>query len=178
MQENRMNSIIFITGGERSGKSSYAQQLALQRSDHPVYLATARLWEGDFQERVKRHQEDRDMRWKTVEEEKYISQLALQGETVVMDCVTLWLTNFFVDLKNDTLSCLQLCRKEIDQMLIQETSWIIISNEIGMGVHAMTEAGRKFTELQGWMNQYIAAVADQVIFMVSGIPVVIKSIKQ
>lgn len=167
--------IIFITGGARSGKSRYAQQLALQLSDCPVYVATARKWDDDFQQRIRRHQSERDERWTSVEEEKYISRLALEGKVVVIDCVTLWLTNFFVDTKNDIDASLDACKKEIDAISNQDAVFIIISNEIGMGVHADSEIGRKFTDLQGWMNQYIAGKAGKVILMVSGIPVTIKN---
>jgi adenosylcobinamide kinase/adenosylcobinamide-phosphate guanylyltransferase len=167
--------IIFITGGARSGKSRYAQELALQLSNNPVYVATARKWDEDFKERIKRHQGDRDERWTSVEEEKYISSLDLAGKAVVVDCVTLWLTNFFVDTKNDIAASLDACKKEIDALSRQSTTYIIISNEIGMGMHADTEIGRKFTDLQGWMNQYIAGKAGTVVFMVSGIPVTIKN---
>ena len=166
--------ITFITGGARSGKSRYAQELALGLSPNPVYVATARNWNGDFGERIRRHKSERDERWKSIEEEKYISRLPLVGKVVVIDCVTLWLTNFFIDTGNDIEACLEACKKEIDELSRLEAVLIIISNEIGMGVHAETEAGRKFTDLQGWMNQYIAEKAGKVILMVSGIPVTIK----
>jgi adenosylcobinamide kinase/adenosylcobinamide-phosphate guanylyltransferase len=175
MPGGKHKSVIFITGGERSGKSRYAQDLAFQFTGNPIYLATARQWGGDFKSRIIRHQQDRDKRWRTLEEEKNIGRFTFRGETVVIDCITLWLTNFFVDLKNDIEACLEQCKKEIDQIIVQDANWIIVSNEIGMGLHANTEVGRKFTELQGWMNQYIAERADKVIFMVSGIPLVIKN---
>lgn len=167
-------SLIFVTGGARSGKSRYAQELALQLSDAPVYVATARHWDDDFEKRIQRHRNDRDERWTSVEEEKYISRLNLSGKVVVVDCVTLWLTNFFVDSKQDIDACLDACKREIDALKTRNTTYIIISNELGMGMHADTETGRKFTDLQGWMNQYIAAKADKVVFMVSGIPLIIK----
>ena len=168
--------IIMITGGARSGKSSYALQLALQLSNNPVYVATARRWDNDFEKRIRRHQQERDDRWTSVEEEKYISHLGLENKTVVIDCVTLWLTNFFVDHKNDIDACLQECKKEIDTLKEKPGQFIIITNELGMGVHAESEVGRKFTDLQGWMNQYIAGKASKVIFMVSGIPLTIKEV--
>lgn len=167
-------SLIFVTGGARSGKSRYAQELALQLSDAPVYVATARHWDDDFEKRIQRHRNDRDERWTSVEEEKYISRLNLAAKVVVVDCVTLWLTNFFVDSKQDIDACLDACKREIDALNTRNTTYIIISNELGMGMHADTETGRKFTDLQGWMNQYIAAKADKVVFMVSGIPLIIK----
>ncbi|WP_276480450.1 bifunctional adenosylcobinamide kinase/adenosylcobinamide-phosphate guanylyltransferase [Paraflavitalea pollutisoli] len=166
--------IIFVTGGARSGKSRYAQELALQLSPTPTYIATARKWDPEFQQRIDRHQADRDERWTSIEAEKQISQLPLTGKVAVIDCVTLWLTNFFVDHQYDIEACLADCKQEIENLLQQAGTFIIISNEIGMGVHAETEIGRKFTDLQGWMNQFIAARAHQVVFMVSGIPMVIK----
>lgn len=169
------NRLIFITGGARSGKSRYAQQLALQLSNNPVYLATARHWDDDFEKRIQRHQAERDERWTSIEEEKKISGLPLTGKVVVVDCVTLWLTNFFTDNKYDIDASLLQGKQEIDNLNTTENTYIIISNELGMGMHAETEIGRKFTDLQGWMNQYIAQKADKVIFMVSGIPMIIKS---
>jgi adenosylcobinamide kinase/adenosylcobinamide-phosphate guanylyltransferase len=169
-----MKKLVFITGGARSGKSRYAQELALHHSDQPVYVATARIWDEDFRQRVDRHRADRDARWTSMEEEKQLSKLSLQGRTVVIDCVTLWITNFFSDLRYDIDACLASCKAEIDALLEQDAHLIVISNEIGMGLHPHTESGRKFTDLQGWVNQYLAAWANEVIFMISGLPLVIK----
>jgi adenosylcobinamide kinase/adenosylcobinamide-phosphate guanylyltransferase len=168
------DGLIFITGGARSGKSRYAQELALQLSLHPVYVATARQWDEEFSERVRRHRLERDERWISIEEEKYLSRLELTGKVAVIDCITLWLTNFFIDTGNDAEATLEAGKNEIEELGGQQATLIIISNEIGMGVHAETEIGRKFTDLQGWMNQYIAGKAGKVILMVSGIPVIIK----
>jgi len=167
--------IYLITGGERSGKSSYAQNLALQLSVSPIYVATARKWDSDFQNRIDRHQQERDEHWTNIEEEKYLSQINFSGKVALIDCVTLWLTNFFVDHKNDVSLSLEEAKKEFLSLANQENATlIIVTNEIGMGVHAATEIGRKFTELQGWMNQFLASNADEVVLMVSGIPVKIK----
>ncbi|MGN7808182.1 bifunctional adenosylcobinamide kinase/adenosylcobinamide-phosphate guanylyltransferase [Flavobacterium sp. 22076] len=167
--------IYLITGGERSGKSTYAQNLALQLSDSPMYVATARKWDSDFQNRIDRHQQERDQRWTNIEKEKYVSEIDFSGKVALIDCVTLWLTNFFVDNKNNVESSLEEAKKEFLLIANQENATlIIVTNEIGMGVHAATEIGRKFTELQGWMNQFLASKADEVVLMVSGIPVKIK----
>lgn len=170
--------MIFITGGTRSGKSRFAQELALRHSNHPVYVATARVWDEDFRQRIRLHQQDRDDRWRSLEEERFLSRLPLDGEVAVIDCVTLWITNFFTETHGDVNASLEACRQEIDQLAKRNAMLIIISNEIGMGLHADTEAGRKFTDLQGWVNQYIAAAAQEVIFMVSGIPLTIKNGQQ
>lgn len=166
--------IIFITGGARSGKSRYAQERALALSNNPVYVATAKVWDEDFEKRVKRHQNDRDERWTNFEEQRNVSALPIDNRIAMIDCVTLWLTNFFVDTKNDIHASLELLKKEIDALCTKPGTFLIISNEIGMGVHADTEIGRKFTDLQGWANQYIASKADEVVLMVSGIAVKIK----
>ena len=168
------NGMVFVTGGARSGKSRYAQQLALELHNNPVYLATARHWDDDFEKRIQRHQSERDERWTSIEEEKHISHLSFSNKVVVVDCVTLWLTNFFTDTKYDIDASLQQGKLEIDKLDTVNNTYIIISNELGMGMHAETEIGRKFTDLQGWMNQYIAQKADQVIIMVSGIPLPLK----
>ena len=166
--------IYYVTGGERSGKSGHAQSLALSLTDSPVYLATAKIWDGSFQERVDRHKADRDERWTNIEEQLEVSKVIPDDRVVVFDCVTLWLTNFFVKFKNDKLESLNAAKEEFDRLKDYNGTLIIISNEIGMGVHAETQIGRDFVELQGWMNQYIAMAADSVTFMVSGLPMKVK----
>lgn len=173
--QSTIKMIVLITGGERSGKSSYAENLAKELSATPIYVATARNWDDDFQKRIDRHQKDRDERWINIEKEKQLSEIDFTGKVAVIDCVTLWLTNFFVDTKNDVELCLEQAKAEFEAIAnLENAKIIIITNEIGMGVHAQTHIGRKFTELQGWMNQYIAKKADTVVLMVSGIPVTIK----
>ncbi len=166
--------IYYITGGERSGKSSYAQNLALSLSNTPKYVATSRIWGDDHRKRIDRHIADRDERWISIEEEKILASVIETNDVVVIDCVTLWLTNFYVDTKNDIEKCLELAKIEFNKLLDIDATIIIISNEIGMGVHAQTEVGRKFTELQGWMNQHIANHANKATMMVSGIPLTLK----
>ena len=166
--------IHYISGGQRSGKTNYALQLAMSLSDKPVYLATSRIWDDHHKARIERHKGERDQSWENIEEEKELSKLNLAGKTVVLDCVTLWLTNFYTDTHYDVETSLQQAKQEFDSFIEQDMQLIIISNEIGMGVHASTDVGRKFADLQGWMNQYIAQKADQATFMVSGIPVKIK----
>ncbi|PSL48912.1 adenosylcobinamide kinase /adenosylcobinamide-phosphate guanylyltransferase [Chitinophaga niastensis] len=166
--------IHLITGGARSGKSKYAQELALSQSAHPVYVATAKVWDDDFAQRIQRHKDERGPVWVNYEEELHVSRLPLDGHTVVIDCVTLWLTNFFVHHEYDMDAALQAIQEEIHALQQKAGTFIIVTNEIGMGVHAETSVGRKFTDLQGWVNQYIARIAGTVVLMVSGIPVVIK----
>ena len=169
-----MKRVILITGGSRSGKSSYAEQLALSLSDAPVYLATARIWDDEFRERVRRHKERRGPQWTNLEEEKYLSLHDLAGRVVVIDCMTLWATNFFFDLDSDVDAALAALKAEFDRFTNQDATFLFVTNEIGMGGTSDNAIQRKFTDLQGWMNQYAAARADEVVLMVSGIPVKIK----
>lgn len=166
--------IYFITGGARSGKSRYASDLALSLSANPVYIATARRWDDEFEKRIARHVADRDERWFTIEEETEVSRHDMDGKVAVVDCVTLWLSNLFSDFGHDIDESLNLFKKEIDALKTSGATYIIVSNELGMGVHAETEIGRKFTDLQGWANQHAAKAADEVYLMVSGIPMKIK----
>lgn len=165
-----MREIIFITGGQRSGKSRFAQQLAEEYSANPLYLATARHWDEDFERRIRRHQADRGKQWETIEEEKRLSSLSLDGRTVLLDCITLWLTNIFHDNGYKSEIALEEAKREWDNFIQQDFRLIVVSNEIGMGLHAPDESSRHFTDLQGWINQHIAASADMVYVMISGIP--------
>ena len=169
--------IILITGGQRSGKSQKAEELALSLSAQPVYVATAHVWDKEFCERVRRHQERRGPQWTNIEEELYLSRHNLAGRVVVIDCVTLWLTNF-ISIEHSTLNiehCLAMAKKEFDAFTQHDATYIFVTNEIGLGGVSNNALQRKFTDLQGWMNQYIAAKADEVILMVSGIPMKVKS---
>lgn len=169
-----MKKIILITGGARSGKSTHAEKLALSLSPNPVYLATARIWDEEFRKRIIHHQERRGPEWTNIEEEKELSRHQLEGRIILIDCVTLWCTNFFFDLNSDTDKTLATAKAEFDRFTTQDATFIFVTNEIGLGGTSDNELQRKFTDMQGWMNQYIAACADEVFLMVSGIPVKIK----
>jgi adenosylcobinamide kinase/adenosylcobinamide-phosphate guanylyltransferase len=166
--------IILITGGQRSGKSSKAEELALSLSPNPVYVATAHIWDDEFRERVRKHQERRGPQWTNIEEEIYLSRHDLSGRVAVIDCVTLWLTNFFYANDSDVNKSLEAAKAEFDAFTQHDATYIFVTNEIGSGGVSENALQRKFTDLQGWMNQYIASKADEVIWMVSGIPVKIK----
>ena len=165
-----MRRIILITGGQRSGKSEYAERLALSLSDTPIYMATAHIWDEEFSKRVRLHQERRGPQWTNIEEEKHLSRHDVQGRVVLIDCCTLWLTNFFTD----TMESIQEVADELDRFTAQDATFIFVTNEIGMGGVSANDVQRRFTDLLGWFNQYVASKADEVILMVSGISVKIK----
>ena len=169
-----------ITGGQRSGKSSYAEHLALSLCPTPVYIATAHIWDEEFRQRVLRHQERRGSQWENIEEEKWLSRHDIYNKVAVIDCITLWCTNFFY---NQTAKeweqpsvdiALKEIQEEFDRFTAQDATFIFVTNEIGSGSVSPDLIQRRFTDMQGWMNQYVARHADEVIMMVSGIPVKIK----
>ena len=185
--------IILITGGQRSGKSRHAEELALSLSANPVYLATAHVWDEEFRERVRIHQQRRGPQWTNIEEERHLSRHDLTGRVVVIDCVTLWLTNLITPENPEypeypenpappespaspapTATILAAAKAEFDAFTARDATYIFVTNEIGSGGVSPNALQRRFTDLQGWMNQYIAARADEVILMVSGIAVKIK----
>lgn len=169
-----MKKIILITGGARSGKSSYAEKTALRLSPHPVYIATARIWDEEFRQRVLRHQRDRGKEWENIEEEKELSKHHLLNRTILIDCVTLWCTNYMFDSNDSIDQLLEVIKAEFDKFTNQDATFIFVSNEIGLGGTSPNDIQRKFTDLVGWVNQYIASQANEVYFMVSGIPMKIK----
>ncbi|MDR1092495.1 MAG: bifunctional adenosylcobinamide kinase/adenosylcobinamide-phosphate guanylyltransferase [Prevotella sp.] len=169
-----MKKIILITGGQRSGKSSYAEKLALSLSPNPVYLATSRVWDEEHRMRIERHKANRGNEWVNIEEEKELSKHNFAGHVVLIDCVTLWATNFFFDLQSDVEQSLASLKSEFDSFTGQDAQFIFVTNEIGMGEMPQNELQRKFAGLQGWFNQYVASKAGEVYLMVSGIPVRIK----
>ena len=169
-----MKRIILITGGQRSGKSEKAEELALSLSPHPVYLATAHVWDEEFRERIRRHQQRRGPQWTNIEEEIALSRHDLTDRVVVIDCVTLWLTNIFFAKESNVNLSLEDAKKEFDAFTQHDATYIFVTNEIGCGGTSENAVQRQFTDLQGWMNQYIAQKADEVLLMVSGIEVRVK----
>ena len=175
-----MKRIYLITGGERSGKSTYAEKLALSLSPHPVYMATAHIWDEEFRQRVLRHQERRGPEWTNIEEEKHLSAHDVSGRVVLVDCLTLWANNFCFAEKEglfDTERVLKELKEELNRFTKQDATFIFVTNEIGMGGVSPNPLQRRFTDLLGWLNQYVASIADEVVLMVSGIEVKVKSLE-
>ena len=172
-----MSKIIMITGGQRSGKSEEAERLALSLSERPVYLATAQVLDEEMRHRVILHQQRRGPQWTNIEEPLHLSQHDLNGRVVLIDCLTLWLTNMFFDetYDGDVERVLQAAKEEFDRLAGQDATLIVVTNEIGLGGTSENALQRRFTDLQGWMNQYVAKQADEVVLMVSGIPLKVKS---
>ena len=166
--------ITLLLGGARSGKSRYALELARQLSPRPLFVATSRPWDAEHLARIERHQRERGPEWRSLECELDLASLELDGEVAVIDCITLWLSNFFSDENADVERCLDRARPSIDRLAERRAELLVVSNELGQSLHAPTELGRKFVDLQGLVNQYIAARADNVAMMVAGIPHYVK----
>ena len=169
------SKVHFITGGQRSGKSEFAEELALKLSNTPCYLATSKSWDDEHQKRIDVHRERRTANWLTIEEELHISKVETTSEVILLDCITLWLTNIMEANEYDPKASLKFAKEEWDRFLKIKATLLVVSNEIGMGVIPMEKVSRNFVDLQGKVNQHIAKTAEQVSFMVSGIPLKVKN---
>lgn len=179
--------IWFITGGARSGKSSYAEQIARQFGDNVLYIATARAFDDEMRERIKKHRAQRPSTWPTYEGINGFKE-ALAGRTgaVLLDCVTILITNVMMDAgadwdhptPEDMERAERTARVYLDELLeqarAQKLTLILVSNEVGMGLVPAYAFGRAFRDVAGRINQYLAAQADHAVFMVSGLPMQLK----
>jgi len=166
--------IILITGGQRSGKSSYAQKIALSLSANPIYLATSAVWDEEHRQRIERHKRDRGTEWTNIEELKDLQNVDVTNRVVVIDCVTLWSTNFFSETNGDVDLSLAAITERFEAFTQQNATFIFVTNELGLGGTSTNDLQRRFNDLLGWVNQHIASCADEMVLMVSGIPVYIK----
>lgn len=168
----------FVLGGARSGKSRYA--VSIQPSDASVvFVATAEARDADMAARIARHRAERPLRWETIEEPYdlvgRLAALPLRGaECVVIDCLTLWVSNRQLR-GDDDRTVLADGRRLADALRSPRRSFTIVSNEVGEGVHPPTADGLRFRDLLGLVNQEVAAACDTVVLMVAGIPLTVKA---
>jgi len=169
--------IIFITGGCRSGKSRYALDYANRHFSKKLYLATGEVLDEEMARRVENHKKARGPEWQTVEEPikvaEKISQYEDRTEVVLVDCLTLWLSNLLLRWDDESKIMVEVDRLAAAAEESRATS-IIVSNEVGMGIVPDNPLGRRFRDLSGMANQKIAATADTVIYMVTGIPMFLR----
>lgn len=169
--------IRLITGGARSGKSTLAERLAQASGREVVYIATAQAGDGEMRERVALHRARRPAHWQTLEEPLRLVEMiqAQQGpeRCLLVDCLTLWLTNLLLAEAD-----MRAQREALCQALAEAAGEIIlVSNETGMGIVPLGELSRRFVDEAGWLNQAVAAQADQVVFTVAGLPLTLKGEK-
>ena len=177
-------NITFILGGARSGKSSYAQKLAEESGKSVTFLATAQALDGEMSARIQKHQSERPQHWQTLESPFRIASHVkeIKSEMVILDCITLLVSNLLMqfvkdDLVDETL-LMQSVQKEMEDLCLvmreSDQHWILISNEVGLGLVPPYQMGRVYRDWLGWANQRVAKEAENVLFMVAGIPMVIK----
>ena len=179
-----MGRLTLILGGARSGKSSYAQSLAEETGKSVTFLATAQALDQEMSARIQKHRAERPVHWETLEAPLDIASHAQQirSEVVVLDCITLLVNNLMMQFVKDDLvdemPFTQAVQKEVNELIRniheQKQDWMLISNEVGLGLVPPYQMGRVYRDVLGWANQRLAREADKVIFMVAGIPTVIK----
>lgn len=174
MRARAEGQVTLVTGGVRSGKSHYAEQLALSLSDRPVYVATARVLDGEMEERVRLHRARRGDQWESRECPLALGDLSIPGCVAVVDCLTMWITNHLCqqEPRHDLLEYLL---GEFDRFTTQPGHFIFVTNEVGSGGIASNALARQFADLQGRVNAYAAKRAQRVVLMVCGIPLMVKS---
>lgn len=169
--------LILITGGCRSGKSQFALDYANRHFHKKLYLATCEALDEEMVKRIEHHKKRRGLDWQTVEEPIKIAEAIRQDENaievILLDCITLWLSNLLMRQESDHEIMNEVSRL-MDTVKQGQTSFIFVSNEVGMGIVPVDPLGRRFRDLSGMANQKIAEVAHTVIFIVSGIPIFLK----
>lgn len=176
-----MRGTIFITGGCRSGKSRYALELATQADGrNRIFIATCMPGDNEMEERVRRHQKERSQSWTTVEAPlslaEAVDEHGRQGNVIVVDCLTLWLSNLLLEINN--MEEIEVLIKRLTQSLeASQCPVFLVSNEVGTGIVPENRLARRFRDVAGFANQSVAACSDMVIWMVAGIPVTIKKSK-
>jgi len=178
-----MGRLILVLGGARSGKSAFAQRMAQERGgERVVYVATAEAGDAEMRQRIERHRQNRPATWRTVEAPREVTAAILDAQearAVLIDCLTMWVSNRLVEA-DDVFSpeleaeimveveALATCAQQL------EADLIIVSNEVGLGLVPPYPLGRAFRDIVGRVNQTLARQADEVYFMVAGIPMILK----
>ncbi|MCI4589355.1 bifunctional adenosylcobinamide kinase/adenosylcobinamide-phosphate guanylyltransferase [Sphingobium sp. BYY-5] len=165
---------LFVLGGARSGKSRYAQQRAETIEGHPCFVATAQAYDDEMRRRIAQHQADRDHRWRTVEAPvdlpEAIATLDSPDSVVLVDCLTLWLSNLLLMDADIPAACARLTQS------VSRFSGhlILVANEVGLGIVPDNALARRFRDDAGRLNQSIAAMADEVMLVTAGLPLRLK----
>jgi adenosylcobinamide kinase/adenosylcobinamide-phosphate guanylyltransferase len=177
MQESRSRSVTLVLGGVRSGKSHWAQDLA-ERSTRVAFVATAQAYDPEMQEKIRRHQEDRPSHWQTFEEPlelaSVINQHAGEFDVMLVDCLTFFVSNLLDAIETDPSSMERRIHGLLEALRSAQTSVVLVSNEVGSGVVPEYPSGRIFRDALGELNQRVAAIADNVVLMVAGLPLALK----
>jgi adenosylcobinamide kinase/adenosylcobinamide-phosphate guanylyltransferase len=180
--------LTLILGGARSGKSAHAEQLAAARGGPVLYVATAEAWDEEMAARIAAHQAQRPPIWTTLEAPRRTGAAITRAlaahpdaiATVLVDCLTLLASNVLLSLPDPEAgdAAEAALRAEVDALLaayaVSDSAWIVVSNEVGLGVVPPYPLGRVYRDALGRANQQLAAAADEVLFMVAGLPMKVK----
>ena len=182
----RLSELIMVTGGARSGKSLFAEQYAAATCRQVAYIATAQAYDDEMRKRINLHKQRRPIEWLVFEApdkaHSVITQAAKMADVVLFDCVTLYITNLMLsptaptDIHDRQVYVMNSIRELLNAAINSGKIIIFVTNEVGMGIVPENSLAREFRDLAGSVNQYIAAKADSVFMVVSGIPVEIKRI--
>lgn len=172
-----MKETIFVIGGCRSGKSSHALHMADQIPGKKIFIATCMPQDKEMEQRVLRHQEQRNGAWETLEVPFFLPEAihknGIKGHVILVDCLTFWINNLILD--NDKPENIDKHIQKLTHSIEKaKCPVILVSNEVGTGIVPENELARLFRDIAGFTNQKVAARVDQVIWMVAGIPVKIK----
>jgi len=168
--------IILITGGARSGKSKYAERRAGELGERRLYVATAEAKDQEMAQRIAEHRQRRGNRWVTVEEPVDLAAAlaARHGQTdcALVDCLTLWFNNLLIGYDG------KYAENKVEELVTTlprlDFHVVLVTNEVGWGIVPDNALARQFRDLAGWANQRIAAIADEVVLTVAGIPMIVK----
>ncbi len=175
----------FVLGGARSGKSSYAEKLTTEYGGNVLYVATAQAWDDEMATRIATHQAERPAHWRTLEAPKQTGRaittaLTPATDVVLLDCLTLLASNVIIQLSEPiaVAEATKVLMDEVEELLAayqqSHCAWVVVSNEVGLGVVPPYPLGRVYRDALGRANQRMAAAADKVVFMVSGLAMVVK----
>jgi adenosylcobinamide kinase/adenosylcobinamide-phosphate guanylyltransferase len=173
-----VNKIIFVIGGCRSGKSTYALQTAEKMpAERKIFIATCVPQDNEMKQRVARHQKERSQNWVTVEEPLHLPQALLENspkaDVILVDCLTLWVSNLLMQ-SGDEKKIADTIPQLIDALEKATCPIVLVSNEVGTGIVPENRLARQFRDITGWVNQAVAKSANKVVWMVAGIPVTVK----
>lgn len=167
-------SHVLVLGGARSGKTAFAEGLTMRRGQHPCYLATAEILDDEMRDRVQLHQDQRAARFHTIEEPIELSEAirtaARAHDAILVDCLTLWITNLIIADGNVAEAVDEL----IETLEATTSSVILVSNEVGLGIVPDNAMARMFRDLAGAAHQRLAETCDDVYFIVAGLPMTLK----
>ncbi|MDA0655624.1 MAG: bifunctional adenosylcobinamide kinase/adenosylcobinamide-phosphate guanylyltransferase [Proteobacteria bacterium] len=175
--EGNLPAVTLVLGGARSGKSTFAEQCVEAMPARHIYIATGQAGDEEMAERIRRHQTRRGSNWRTVEEPLDLTgaleRNAKDGAAVLVDCLTLWLSNLMMAKApvKEAIGSL------VDVLARGQGTIVLVSNEVGQGIVPANSVAREFRDHAGWMNQQIAAIADSVVLVTAGIPQHLKSPK-